>query len=56
MKRKPNIFGSGSLEVLNEEGMIGEEVLLDGKDLYHDGVPGEMEIYYFRYRVDSFKG
>ena len=55
MKRQPNLFGSGSLEVLNENGMIGEEVLLDGEDLYHEGVPSGMEQRYYRYRIDSFE-
>ena len=55
MKRQPNLFGSGSLKVLNEHGMIGEEVLLDGEDLYQEGVPSGMEEPYFRYRVNSFE-
>ena len=55
MKRQPNLFGSGSLVVLNENGMIGEEVLLDGEDLYHEGVPSGMEERYYRYRIDSFE-
>ena len=54
MKRQPNFFGSGSLKVLNEHGMIGEEVLLDREDLYQEGVPSGIEERYFRYRVDSF--
>ena len=55
MKRQPNLFSSGSLKVLNEQGMIGEEVLLDGEDLYQEGVPSGMDERYFRYRVDSFE-
>ena len=35
--------------------MIGEEVLLDGENLYQAGVPSGMEEQYFRYRVDSFE-
>ena len=47
MKRQPNLFGSGSLEVLTEHEMIGEEVLLGGEDLYQEGVPSGMEERYF---------
>ena len=55
MKQQSNLFVGGSLKVLNKHGMIGEEVLLDGKDLYQEGVPSGMEERYFRYRVDSFE-
>ena len=55
IKRQPNLFGTSSLKVLNQHGMIGEEVLLDGENLYQEGVPNGMEEQYFRYRVDSFE-
>ena len=39
MKRQQNLFGSGSLKVLNEHGMIEDGVLLDGEDLYYEVFP-----------------
>ena len=53
-KLQPNLFGCSSLQVRNEKGMIGEEVLLDGEDLYTDGVPSGQEDRYYRYRVDTY--
>ena len=55
MKRQPNLFDSDFLKVLNEKGVIGKEVLLDGEALYFDGVPSDLENRYFRYQVDSFE-
>ena len=43
-KLQPNLFGCSSLQVRNEKAMIGEEVLLDGKDLYTGGVPSDQRI------------
>ena len=54
-KLQPNLFGNGSLQVRNEKGMIGEEVLLDGEDLYTNVVPSDLEDRYYRYRIDSCK-
>ena len=34
--------------------MIGEEVLLDGEDLYMDGVPSDLEDCYYRYQIDCY--
>ena len=34
--------------------MIGEEVLLDGEDLYTDGVPSDLEDRYYRYRIECY--
>ena len=54
-KLQPNLFGSGSLKVLNQKKMIGEEVLLDREGLYTDGVLSNLKDRYYQYRVDSFK-
>ena len=51
---QPNLFGCSSLQVRNEKGMIGEEVLLDGEDLYTSGVQSGLEDRYYRYRIDSY--
>ena len=40
---QPNLVACSSLQVCNEKGMIGEEVLLDWEDLYTDGVPSDLE-------------
>ena len=54
-KLQRKLFGSGSPQIINEKNMICEEVLLDGEDLYVDGVPDGLEDRYYRYRVDSFE-
>ena len=51
---QPNLFGCSSLQVRNEKGMIGEEVLLDGEDLYTGGVPSGLEDRYYRCRTGSY--
>ena len=38
----------------NEEGIINEEVLMDGEDIYVGGVPKGLEGRFYRYRVDTF--
>ena len=48
-KLQPNLFGCSSLQARNEKAMIGEEVLLDGEDLYTDGVPSDLEDRYYRW-------
>lgn len=53
-KLQPKLFGCSSLQVRDEKAMIGEEVLLDGEDLYTDGVPSDLEDRYYRYRVDCY--
>ena len=53
-KLQPNLFGCSSLQVQNEKSIIGEEVLLDRKDLYTDGVPSDLEDRYYRYQIDSY--
>ena len=50
-----NSFSSGSLQVRNKKGMIGEEVLLDGEDIYTNGVSSDLEDCYHRYWIDSYK-
>ena len=55
MKRQPNIFDSDFLKVLNEKGIIGKEVLLDGEALYFGGGRSNLEKRYLRYRVNSFE-
>jgi len=52
-KRQPNLFGCG-LKVINEETMLQEEVLMDGKDIYSNGVPEGLEGRFYRYRIDSW--
>ena len=34
--------------------MIGEEVLLDGEDLYTNDVPSDLEDRYYRHQIDSY--
>ena len=53
-KRQPNLFGCGSLKVVKEEAMLQEEVLMDGKDIYSNGVPEGLEGRFYRYRIDSW--
>ena len=40
-KLQPNLFGDVALKVFNEKEMIREEVLLDGEDLYTNGVTSD---------------
>ena len=54
MLRQHNLFGCKNLTVINEEGIINEEVLMDGEDIYVGGVPEGLEGRSYRYRVDSF--
>ena len=54
-KLQRNLFGCGSLQVNNEKGIITDEVLLDGENLYTNGIPSGLEDRYYRYRVDSFE-
>ena len=35
--------------------MIREEVLLDGKDIYNNGAPSNLEDCYYQYRIGSYK-
>jgi hypothetical protein len=53
-KRQPNLFGCGSLKVVREEAILQEEVLMDGKDIYCNGVPEGLEGRFYRYRIDSW--
>ena len=34
--------------------MIGEEVLLDGENLFTDGVPSDLEDRYYQYRINTY--
>ena len=54
MLRQHNLFGCSNLKVINEEGIINEEVLMDGEDIYVGGVPKGLEGRFYRYRVDTF--
>ena len=38
-KRQPNLCGSASLNFVKNTSMIKEEVLIDGADIYTNGVP-----------------
>lgn len=52
-KLQANLFGSSAVKDANKEGMLQQEVLLDGSDIYPDGVPAELEERYFRYIIHS---
>ena len=54
MLRQHNLFGCANLKVLNEEGIINEEVLMDGEDIYVGDVPKGLEGRFYQYRVDTF--
>ena len=54
MLRQHNLFGCSNLKVINEEGIVNEEVLMDGEDIYVDGVPKGLKGRVYCYRVDSF--
>ena len=42
-KRQLNLFGTGSLNFAKETAMLNEEVLMDGDDIYINGVPKRLE-------------
>lgn len=42
-KKQPNLFCCGSLKVVKEEAMLQEEVLMNGKGIYSNGVPEGLE-------------
>ena len=42
-KRQPNLFGCGSLKAVKEKVMLQEELLMDGKDIYSNGLPEGLE-------------
>ena len=52
-KLQANLFGSSAVKDANKEGMLQQEVLLDGSDIYPDGVPAGLEERYFRYIIHS---
>ena len=46
-KLQANLFGSCAVKDSNKEGMLQQEVLLGGPDIYPDGVPSGLEQRYF---------